>query len=257
MKKISSWLEAIGEHVQFFKQLVSSAWHDPFEKREFLTQLSQISWRSLPTTMTAGIFTGAIMAMQFYLQMRDFGAESVLGGLSTSGTLREVGPILIAFMIAGKVGAFTSAEIGTMKVTDQIEAIRCLGVNPISFLLVPRFLAVVISAAILLVFGLVISVTGGILASWASGAVNPQQYLLMIPRFANPSSLILAITKSVVFGVLMGHICCANGYWASGGTQGVGVAVRKTAVQSMVAIVLADFAVSWVLGPLMEAAGIR
>lgn len=256
MKRITSFFEAMGEHVQFFGKLVKSVFTEPFEGREFLTQLSQISWRSLPTTLTAGVFTGAIMAIQFYLQMRDFGAESVLGGLSTSGTLREVGPILIAFMIAGKVGAFTSAEIGTMKVTDQIEAIRCLGVNPVSFLLVPRFLAVVISAAVLLVFGLVISVTGGILASWASGAVNPQQYLSMIPRFANPSSLILAITKSVVFGILMGYICCANGYNASGGTQGVGVAVRKTAVQSMVAIVLADFSTTWVLGPIMQALGI-
>ena len=257
IKKIEDALQECGKHIQFFAEVIRSAIKDPFEKREFLTQLSQISWRSLPTTMTAGIFTGAIMAIQFYLQMRDFGAEAVLGGLSTSGTLREVGPILIAFMIAGKVGAFTSAEIGTMKVTDQIEAIRCLGVNPISFLIVPRFLAVVISAAILLIFGLVISVTGGILASWASGAVNPQQYLLMIPRFATPSSLILAISKSIVFGILMAHLCCANGYWASGGTQGVGTAVRKTAVQSMVAIVLADFTVSWILGPLMEAAGLR
>lgn len=246
----------LGQHTQFFGQMMKSLIRDRFEKREFMSQLAQVSWRSLPTTMTAGVFTGAIMAIQFHLQMRDFGAESVLGGLSTSGTLREIGPILIAFMIAGKVGAFTSAEIGTMKVTDQIEAIRCLGVNPIAFLLVPRFLAVIISAAILLIFGLVVSVTGGILASWASGAVNPQQYLLMIPRFTTPSSLILAIVKSLVFGVLMGHICCANGYWTSGGTQGVGIAVRKTAVQSMIAIVLSDFTVTWILNAFFTAWGI-
>jgi phospholipid/cholesterol/gamma-HCH transport system permease protein len=249
------FLIALGQNVEFFGDLVRAAFRERFERREFLTQLSQISWRSLPTTATAGLFTGAIMAIQFYLQIRDFGAESALGGLSTSGTLREVGPILIAFMIAGKVGAFTSAEIGTMKVTDQVEAIRCLGVNPVSFLLVPRFLAVVISSAILLVFGLVISVTGGIFAMWASGAVNPSQYLLMIPRFATPSSLGLALTKAVVFGVLIGHICCSNGYQASGGTQGVGVAVRRTAVQSMVAIVLADFSVTWLLNPLFAALG--
>ncbi|MBS1983976.1 MAG: ABC transporter permease [Bdellovibrionales bacterium] len=246
----------LGEHLQFFGMLVRASVMERFEKREFLTQLSQISWRSLPTTMTAGLFTGAILAVQFYMQIRDFGAESALGGLNTSGTLREVGPILIAFMLAGKVGAFTSAEIGTMKVTDQIEAIRCLGVNPVSFLLVPRFLAVVISSTLLLIFGLVISVTGGILASWASGAVNPQQYLLMIPKFATPSSILLALIKSVVFGIIMGHICCANGYWATGGTQGVGQAVRKTAVQSMVLIVVSDFLISWTLSAFFPLMGI-
>ena len=187
------------------------------------------------------------MAVQFYLQLKDFGAETTLGGLSTSGTLREVGPILIAFMLAGKVGAFTSAELGTMKVTDQIEAIRCLGVNPIAFLVVPRFFAVIISSILLLSFGLVISVTGGILASWASAGINPQQYLLMIPRFATSVALSLAIIKAIVFGILMGHLCCANGYWSSGGTQGVGTAVKRTAVQSMVAIVLSDFAITWII----------
>lgn len=257
IKPVLDFVELMGAHVRFFGELVRAAFREPFESREFLTQLSQISWRSLPTTMTAGIFTGAIMAIQFYLQMKDFGAEAVLGGLSTSGTLREIGPILIAFMIAGKVGAFTSAEIGTMRVTDQIEAIRCLGVNPISFLLVPRFLAVVVSGTILLVFGLVVSITGGILASWASGAVNPQQYLQMIPRFATLYSVLLAVSKSIIFGALMGHICCANGYWASGGTQGVGIAVRRTAVQSMVAIVLADFTSTWILSAVFRFWGIE
>jgi phospholipid/cholesterol/gamma-HCH transport system permease protein len=150
------------------------------------------------------------------------------------------------------VGAFTSAELGTMKVTDQVEAIRCLGVNPLAFLVVPRFYAVVVSSVILLSFGLFISVSGGIVASYFVAGINPQQYLLMIPRFATPFAVALAISKAVVFGILMGHICCANGYWTSGGTQGVGRAVRTTAVQSMVAIVLSDFAMTWIMTSIFE-----
>jgi phospholipid/cholesterol/gamma-HCH transport system permease protein len=252
MKKISRFFESLGEHIDFFKKIISTLLFEKFEGREFLSQLSQISMRSLPTTLTAGLFTGAILALQFYIQLKDFGAESALGGLNTSGTLREVGPILIAFMLAGKVGSFTSAELGTMKVTDQIDALRCLGINPISFLIVPRFLAVLISGVLLLSFGLVISVLGGMAAASVVAGINPAQYLSMIPRFTNAESLILALSKAGLFGLLMGHICCANGYWTKGGTQGVGQSVRNTAVQSMVAIVLSDFAVTWILNGLLR-----
>jgi phospholipid/cholesterol/gamma-HCH transport system permease protein len=240
------FLDTLGNHIFFLRDVLKNAWAKKFERREFLIQLAQVSWRSLPTTLTAGLFTGAIMAIQFHLQLRDFGAQTTLGGLATSGTLREVGPILIAFMLAGKVGAFTSAELGTMKVTDQVEAIRCLGVDPLSFLVVPRFFAVILSSILLLVFGLVISVTGGLLAAWIAVGLDPSQYLLMIPLYTSGQAVLLAVIKAVIFGALMGHICCANGFWTTGGTQGVGRAVRTTAVQSMVAIVLADFVISWI-----------
>lgn len=240
-------LEKLGEHLLFFLTVSTSPWKKGFETKEFLHQLSKTAWRSIPTTLTAGMFTGAILAMQFYLQLKDFGAENVLGGLNTSGTLREVGPVLIAFMLAGKVGAFTSAELGSMKITDQIEAIRCLGVDPIRYLVAPRFFAVTLSSVILLGVGLIVSVLGGMTAAYLIGGINAQQYLMMIPKFATFSSLILALSKSIVFGMLMGHICCANGYWTTGGTQGVGRAVKDTSVQSMVAIVLADFILSWTM----------
>jgi len=237
-------LKNFKEHFLFFMELVKRLPQLFVERREFLLQFADIGFRSLSTTITAGLFTGAILALQFHLQLKDFGAESLLGGLNTSGTIREVGPILIAFMLAGKVGAFTSAELGTMKVTDQIQAVRCLGLDPISFFVVPRFWAVALNAVLLLIFGLVVSVLGGMIAVWVTAGIHPSQYLLMIERFASGPSLVLAVSKSIVFGFLMGHICCANGYWTEGGTQGVGEAVKKTAVQSMVAIVLADFFVT-------------
>jgi phospholipid/cholesterol/gamma-HCH transport system permease protein len=233
-----------GSHALFFVEIWRSLWRDPFESREFWDQFAEVGRRSASTVLAAGLFTGGIMAVQFRMQLQDFGAESVLGGMSTSGTLREVGPILIAFMLAGKVGAFTSAELATMKVTDQIEALRCLGINPISFLVVPRFLAVLLSSILLLSFGLVISVIGGLVVAWSSSGMAPEQYLLLIGHFANAPALTLAFSKACVFGALMGQICCANGYQASGGTQGVGRAVRDTAMQSMVAIVIADFAIT-------------
>jgi phospholipid/cholesterol/gamma-HCH transport system permease protein len=204
--------ELLGNHLYFLRDLLRAARRYRFEKDEFLAQLAHVGVRSLPTTCTAGLFTGAIMAVQFHMQLKDFGAEAVLGGLNTSGTLREVGPVLIAFMLAGKVGAYTSAELGTMKVTDQITAVDCLGINPLSYLVFPRFLAVTISSVVLLIFGLVISIFGGMMAAAFVGASNPQQFISAIPRFATASGVMLALTKSVVFGVLMAQICCANGW---------------------------------------------
>ncbi len=238
--------ERVGELFIFFKDLIRAARRYRFEREEFLSQLAHIGVRSLPTTCTAGLFTGAIMAIQFHMQLKDFGAEGVLGGLNTSGTIREVGPVLIAFMLAGKVGAYTSAELGTMKVTDQFSAVECLGVNPLAYLVFPRFLAVVISAVLLLIFGLVVSIFGGMIAAHFVGDLSVQQFLSSIPRFATGTGVLLAVTKSLVFGALMGIICCANGFWTEGGSAGVGRSVRNSAVESMVAIVIADFSVSWI-----------
>jgi phospholipid/cholesterol/gamma-HCH transport system permease protein len=237
----------VNKHLIFFTSLIIRI-PDLFnERREFLMQFFNIGIRSLSTTIVAGLFTGAVLAIQFHLQLKDFGGESILGGLNTSGTLREVGPLLIAFMLAGKVGAFTSAELSSMKATDQMQAIRCLGIDPISYLVLPRFWAVALNSVLLLIFGLCISVLGGALAVWITADVHPDQYFLMISRFASWPSVILALSKSICFGFLMGYICCANGYWAEPNTQGVGQAVQKTAVQSMVAIVVADFLVTQAL----------
>lgn len=244
---MTSTLSLVRNQVHFLFEILSRLPHLWSERREFQLQFADIAIRSLTTTVTAGLFTGAVLALQFHLQLKDFGAESVLGGLNTSGTIREVGPILIAFMLAGKVGAFTSAELGTMKVTDQIQAVRCLGIDPMRFFILPRFCAVALTAIMLLVFGLVISVVGGLTSVWIIADIHPDQYLLTIARFASTTSIILAVTKSMAFGILMGLICCYNGYKTEGGTFGVGDSVRNTAVQSMVAIVIADFGITWMV----------
>ena len=134
-----------------------------------------------------------------------------------------------------------------MKVTDQIQAVRCLGIDPMRFFVLPRFCAVAITAVLLLIFGLVISVLGGMISVYFIADIHPEQYLLTIARFASTTSLVLAVSKSIAFGILMGLICCYNGYRTEGGTFGVGDSVRNTAVQSMVAIVLADFSITWVV----------
>lgn len=223
-----------------FKLFLLGRW----QGRQFIEQMFHIGVKSLPITMVAGLFVGAIMAIQINVQLRDFGAQAFLGGLATSTTLRNVGPVLIAFMLAGKVGAYTSAELGSMRVSDQIDAMACLGLDPMEYLIVPRCLAVVATSTLLLVVGLVMTVLGGAFVANTLLDVNFLQYTQNIPKFVTVSSMVMGVVKSFVFGVLMGVLCCYRGYTTTGGAEGVGNTVRKTSVLSLLFILIADFLLS-------------
>ena len=190
------------------------------------------------------------MAVQFAVQMSDFGALGYLGGLATSGTVREVGPLLIAFMLSGKVGAFTSAELGTMRVTEQIDAIRCLGADPIQEIILPRFFGIIVSSALLLGLGLVASVAGGALLGYLFAGVSVEAYLRHIPTILIPASVGIGFIKCVIFALVLATICTRKGYQTTGGAKGVGRAVVSTAVSTMICIVMMD----WVISFLMEIA---
>src|SRR4029077_13624236 len=133
------------------------------------------SWRSLLTVMFSGVFVGAIMVVQFSMMLGKYDALSFLGGLNTSALVREVGPLIISFLLAGKIGAFTAAELGTMRVTEQIDAVECLGTARAQYLIVPRFLGIVLSSLILLEIGLIVSIMGALGVATALGKSNPLQ----------------------------------------------------------------------------------
>ncbi len=184
---------------------------------------------------------GAILSVQFSMQVEMFGALGYLGGLTTSGTVREVGPLLIAFMLSGKVGAYTSAELGTMRVTEQIDAIRCLGANPIQEIILPRFWGIIVSSFFLLSFGLLLSVFGGMLMAMIFSGISPQEYLRHVPTIVTFPSILSGLFKCFVFAFLLASICTYKGYHTSGGAKGVGKAVISTSVTTMFSIVVADW----------------
>lgn len=209
-----------------------------------IDQMYKVGVRSLPTTVVTGLFVGAIMAIQLDLQLRDFGAQGFLGGLSASVTIRNVGPVLIAFILSGKVGAYTSAEIGTMQITDQVNAIHCLGTDPIRYLIVPRLVAVVLTSFLLLIVGLITAIAGGAFIAQAQLGINSLSFARNIPTIVTWWSVLTGIVKSFCFGAIIAVVCCYQGYQARGGSAGVGAAVKRTSVQSLVAIVVANFALS-------------
>lgn len=230
----------LGTAVLFTLEVLCAAWRKPLSRRQLSEEIWKITTQSLSTTALAGFFVGAIMAIQFALQVRDFGALGYLGGLATSATVREVGPLLIAFMLSGKVGAFTSAELGTMRVTEQIDAIRCLGADPITELVVPRFVGIIISSFFLLTAGLLASILGGMWLAILFAHIQPEEYLRHVPTIVTAPSILSGLFKCFVFSFLLAAICTYFGFYASGGAKGVGRAVVRTAVSTMISLVLAD-----------------
>lgn len=240
-KLLTEFLTDLGGMILFVRDLIWTAYYFPSRIGDVIEQTWKVTVHSLLTTGMAGFFVGAIMTVQFTMQMNEFGAMGYLGGLATSGTVREVGPLLIAFLLSGKIGAFTSAELGTMKVTEQIDAIRCLGANPMQEIIVPRFIGIVIASFLLLGVGLLMSVSGGMLLGIVFSGVNAETYLRHIPTIVKLPSILSGTAKSFVFAMILATICTYRGFMTTGGAKGVGRSVVKTAVTTMVGIVVADW----------------
>jgi phospholipid/cholesterol/gamma-HCH transport system permease protein len=240
-------MSSIGTWFLFSRRVIGLFFKVGISRKVLIHQMYQVGVRSMVTTCVAGLFVGAILAIQINLQLKDFGAQSFLGGLSTSTTIRNLGPVLIAFLLSGRVGAFSSAELGTMAITDQLNAIRCLGLNPLSVIIMPRLVALTISSFLLLVLGLGLTVFGGIIVSAIYLNVNPLQFVSHIPQFVSGISIFIGVLKSFLFGLIIGTISCFVGYQTTGGAEDVGQSVRRTAVVTLVSIIVVDFLVSFVV----------
>lgn len=252
MNPLVRFLDDLGQCVLFVKELLRILFFQGCPTRLVFEQIWSVTMQSLSTTAMAGFFVGAIMTVQFTMQVSEFGALGFLGGLATSATIREVGPLLIAFMLSGKVGAFTSAELGTMRVTEQIDAVRCLGANPLKELILPRFIGIIVSSFFLLVAGLMMSIAGGLLLGIVFSGINPEEYVRHIPTVVSLGSIVSGLFKCLAFAVLLASICTYKGYSTTGGAKGVGQSVVKTAVATMVGIVFVDWATSIISDAVLE-----
>ncbi|MGE0614132.1 MAG: MlaE family ABC transporter permease [Bacteriovoracia bacterium] len=206
-----------------------------------LDQIASVSFRSLSTVAFAGVFVGAILVLQYNVMLIEYDAQAFLGGLNTSSIVREIGPLIISFLLAGKVGAYTAAELGTMRVTEQIDAIECLGTNPLQFLVVPRYIAILVSSVILLAIGTMISILGSMVIADVFCGINTLQFARSVPQFTSGWTLFSGFFKSAVYGTIVATVSCYRGYTATGGAKGVGKAVTLSAVYINFLIVLSNY----------------
>jgi phospholipid/cholesterol/gamma-HCH transport system permease protein len=245
---IELWLlpffSEIGALALFFGAIVRHLLKPPFEAGELLFQMYQVGVRSVPVVLIAGFFVGGVVVLQFDYALNLFGAEIYLGGITTSGLLREVGPVLVAVMIAGRVGAYITAELATMKVTEQVDAVRCLGVNPVQFLVVPRFLAVTAMIFVLTILGLIFALLGGALVGSLFLNMNLSFYFANIRKLAAAWALFNGMLKSILFGIVVATISCYQGMKTEGGAEAVGRAVNTCLVHCSIAIFLLDYIIA-------------
>ena len=232
---------AVGNLGLFALEAVSHVLRPPFYGRLFWRAFVEIAWFSLPVVALTAVFTGMVLALQSYTGFARFNAQSAIASVVVISLVRELGPVLAALMVAGRIGASFAAEIGTMRVTDQIDALTTLSTNPMKYLVAPRILAAVIALPLLVLVADVIGVMGGWLIGTQKLGFVSAAYLKSTFDYLETDDVVSGLVKAAVFGfviALMGTWC---GYNSKGGAQGVGGATTRAVVASSILILALDY----------------
>jgi phospholipid/cholesterol/gamma-HCH transport system permease protein len=214
---------------------------------EMWKNMYQVGVKSFPIVVVTAIFTGAIMVIQSGIYVKQYGAEGLLGWGAGFSVLREVGPILIGLMFSGRVGANNTAELGTMMVTEQIDALRALAIDPIQYLVVPRFLSMVLMMFLLVVVGDLTALVGGAFTSQYLLGVDMELFYWSLVTYVTLMDFLSGVIKAVAFGFVIGVISCHFGMTVSGGAVGVGRAVNNSVVASAIGIFVLDYFLTWIM----------
>jgi phospholipid/cholesterol/gamma-HCH transport system permease protein len=234
-------LEQAGRLALFALSGLSHWFRPPFYGRAFARALADIGYFSLPVVALTAIFTGMVLALQSATGLARFSAESGVASLVVLSVTRELGPVLAGLMVAGRVGAAIAAEIGTMRVTDQIDALTTLSTNPMKYLVAPRLLAGVISLPLLVLVADILGVLGGYIIATLTLGYNAPIYLANTVAFIHTDDVVSGLAKAAVFGFLVTLLGCYHGYNSRGGAQGVGSATTSAVVAASVLILAFDY----------------
>jgi len=234
-------LAYIGRIAQFAFATVTHLFRPPFYGREFLHALLQIGWLSLPVVGLTALFTGGALALQIYAGGARFNAEAVVPSIVAIGMTRELGPVLGGLMVAARVASSIAAEIGTMKVTEQIDALTTLSTNPMKYLTLPRVLAATLAVPVLVGVGDAIGVMGGYLVGITRLDFNAAAYLKNTIDFLESWDVISGMIKGAVFGFLVATMGCFYGMNSGRGAQGVGRATKSAVVAASVMILASNY----------------
>ena len=225
----------------FAGNAVKGCFTPPFYPKMIWRQIIQIGYFSLPVVGLTAIFSGAVLALQSYSGFSRFNAESAIATVVILSITRELGPVLAGLMVAGRVGASIAAEIGTMKVTEQLDALRTLSTNPFRYLVAPRVIASVLSLPLLVLIADIIGVMGGYLVSVHSLGFSPGPYISSSFKFLESIDVISGLTKAAVFGFIIAIMGC---YHSKGGAEGVGIATTNAVVSASILILLTNYVIT-------------
>ncbi len=237
-------LAQIGSIAIFTGNSVKHCFTAPFYFKVILKKFLQLGYYSLPVVGLTAIFSGAVLALQSYSGFSRFNAESTIATVVILSITRELGPVLAGLMVAGRVGASIAAEIGTMKVTEQIDALRTLSTNPFKYLVAPRIWASIITMPLLVLVADIIGVLGGYLVSVYVLDFSAGNYIINSFKFLEKIDVVMGLVKAGVFGFIIAVISCYFGYNSRGGAEGVGVATTNAVVCSSIMILLANYIIT-------------
>jgi phospholipid/cholesterol/gamma-HCH transport system permease protein len=216
----------------------------PLYLGQIIRQLIIIGYYSLPVVAMTAIFSGAVLALQSYTSFARFSAESSVATVVVLSITRELGPVLAGLMVAGRVGAAIAAEIGTMRVTEQIDALYTLSTDPIKYLVVPRVIAAVISMPCLVLVGNIIGIMGGYLVSVHKLGFNSTGYIINTMKYLETIDVVSGLVKAAVFGFIISIMSCYHGYYSEKGAKGVGSATTAAVVSSSMMILISNYLIT-------------
>ena len=238
---VLKFLDESGRVILLFYKTLIWTFRPPFDIRNLLKQIEEVGIKSIPVVLITGTFTGMVLALQSYTGFKRFNAEAFVGTVVALSMTRELGPVLSGLMVSGRVGSAMAAELGTMQVTEQIDALYTLATNPIKYLIVPRFLASLIVMPILTVFTDVVGILGGYLVSVKLLGSNPTVYLRRTYDYLDLEDIYIGLFKAFIFGMIIATIGCYQGFNTRGGAEGVGIATTRAVVLSSLLILIANY----------------
>ena len=236
-----AFLGTTGRLATFAIASVSHCIRPPFYLRMVVRQMIEIGYFSLPVVGLTAIFAGMVLALQSYTGFARFSAEGAIANVVVLSITRELGPVLAGLMVAGRVGAAMAAEIGTMRVTEQVDALTTLSTNPMKYLVAPRLIAGVTMMPILVFIADIIGVFGGYLVAVYKLGFNPSNYLQNTYDFMETGDVVSGLIKAAVFGFIITLMGCYHGYHSRGGAQGVGAATTNAVVSASILILCFDY----------------
>ena len=237
-------VQGLGRIILLLFSTLKAMVRPPFEIANTVRQMLEIGVNSLPVVLITAVFTGMVLALQSYTGFKRFGAEGLVGTVVALSMTRELGPVLSALIVTGRAGAAIAAELGTMRVTEQIDAMEAMAVNPVKYLVVPRFLSGMIMLPALTVVTDIVGIIGGYLVSVTLLGANAKPYMRATWDFLEVQDIYNGLIKACFFGAAFTLISCYKGFYTRGGAEGVGRATTGAVVFSSMTILISDYFLS-------------
>lgn len=237
-------LEGIGSYVQLTLSTIAWIFRPPFRISQYLAQMEFIGVRSSFIVIVTGVFSGMVLSLQTVHSLRQFGAESMVGGVVAISLTREISPVFAALMVTARAGSSMAAELGNMRVSEQMDALLTMAVSPVQYLLSPRLVASLFMMPLLCVLYTCVGMAGAWLVAVRWLSIDPGAFLANVDKYLELNDFAMGLYKAAAFGLLISSLSCHQGFFVKGGAQGVGRATTRAVVQSAVAILIFNYLIT-------------